>query len=131
MSEIFHIFSYKFNDEELEQNFNDFFHQYNLTPIFTKEHRASPITVSYIDAKSVVNTKANDHNVLQNFSDYVNSAMDNKLDDSALFKNIYQPNSFQGFIGIVLVIMKHIQNEIDNKHLFNTWNIVWYTKEVY
>ena len=55
MEESFHIFSYKFNDEELEQNFNDFFNMYNLTPIFTNEHRASPISVSYIDAKSVVN----------------------------------------------------------------------------
>ena len=131
MAEIFHIFSYKFNDEELEQNFNEFFNIYNLNPIFTNEHRASPISVSYIDAKSVVNTTGKYHNVLKNFSDYVNSAMDNKMYESALFKMIYQANSFQGLINIVIKIMKHIQNEIDNKHLFNTWNIVWYTKEVY
>ena len=131
MAESFHIFSYKFNDEELEQNFNDFFNIYNLTPIFTNEHRASPISVSYIDAKSVVNTTGKYHNVLKNFSDYVNSAMDNKMYESALFKMIYQANSFQGLINIVTKIMKHIQNDIDNKHLFNTWNIVWYTKEVY
>ena len=131
MAEIFHIFSYKFNDEELEQNFNDFFNMYNLTPIFTNEHRASPISVSYIDAKSVVNTTGKYHNLLKNFSDYVNTAMDNKMYESALFKMIYQANSFQGLIGIVNRIMKHIENDIDNKHLFNTWNIVWYTKEVY
>ena len=131
MAESFHIFSYKFNDEELEQNFNDFFNMYNLTPLFTNEHRASPITVSYIDAKSVVNVTGKYHNVLKNFSDYVNSAMDNKMYESALFKTIYQANSFQGLIGIITRIMKHIENDIDNKNLFNTWNIVWYTKEVY
>ena len=131
MAESFHIFSYKFNDEELEQNFNDFFNMYNLTPLFTNEHRASPITVSYIDAKSVVNTTGKYHNILKNFSDYVNSAMDNKMYESALFKMIYQANSFQALIGIINRIMKHVQNDIDNKHLFNTWNIVWYTKEVY
>ena len=131
MSEIFHIFSYKFNDEELEQNFNDFFNKYNLTPIFTNEHRASPITVSYLDARSIVKEGGKYNNLFKNFSDYVNTAMDNKMYESALFKMIYQANSFQGLMGIVTRIMKHIQNEIDNKHLFNTWNIVWYTKEVY
>src|SRR5699024_7496560 len=131
MAESFHIFSYKFNDEELEQNFNDFFNIYNLTPIFTNEHRASPISASYINAKSVFNKTEKYHNLLKNFSDYVNTAMDNKMYESALFKMIYQANSFQGLIGIVNRIMKHIENDIDNKHLFNTWNIVWYTKEVY
>ena len=131
MAESFHIFSYKFNDEELEQNFNDFFNMYNLTPLFTNEHRASPISVSYIDAKSVVNTTGKYHSVLKNFSDYINTAMDNQMYESALFKTIYQANSFQGLMGIIQRIMKHIENDIDNKHLFNTWNIVWYTKEVY
>ena len=131
MAESFHIFSYKFNDEELEQNFNDFFNMYNLTPLFTNEHRASPISVSYIDAKSVVNTTGKYHSVLKNFSDYINTAMDNQMYESALFKMIYQANSFQGLMGIIQRIMKHIENDIDNKHLFNTWNIVWYTKEVY
>lgn len=131
MAERFTIFSYKFNDEELEGNFNDFFNMYNLTPIFTNEHRATPISVSYIDAKSVVNTTGKYHSVLKDFSDYVNTAMDNQMYESALFKMIYQANSFQGLMRIVNRIMKHIENDIDNKHLFNTWNIVWYTKEVY
>ena len=131
MSEIFHIFSYNFNNEELEQNFNDFFNKYNLTPIFTNEHRASTITVSYLDARSIVKEGGKYNNLFKNFSDYVNTAMDNKMYESALFKMIYQANSFRGLVNIVTRIMKYIQNEIDNKHLFNTWNIVWYTKEVY
>lgn len=131
MAERFQIFNYRFHNEELEEQFNDFFNMYNLTPMFTNEHRASGITISYIDAKSVVNVTGKYHNVLKNFSDYVNTAMDNKMYESALFKAIYQANSFQGLMGIIQRIMKHVQNNIDNKHLFNMWNIVWYTKEVY
>ena len=33
MYEKFHIFEPRFNDEELENEFNNFFHKYNLTAL--------------------------------------------------------------------------------------------------
>ena len=43
MYEKFEIFEPRFNNEELEKEFNDFFYKYNLTSLFTNEHRAGSI----------------------------------------------------------------------------------------
>ena len=131
MAERFQIFNYRFHNEELEQEFNDFFNMYNLTPLFTNEHRTSGITISYIDAKSVVNTTGKYHKVLKEFADYLNMATYNKMYESAVFKMIYQANSFQGLMGIIQRVMEYIKTGIMDELLFNMWNIVWYTKEVY
>ena len=131
MYEEIHIFNVNTVNEEVEQEFHEFFYKYNLLPLFTNEHRASPITVTDSDARSVIKPSNSYHKVLLEFSDLMNMAMDNKMYESALFKIIYNANTFQGMMNQIKRLIKFIANEIDNKHLFNTWNIVWYTKEVY
>ena len=131
MYEEIHIFNVNTVNEEVEQEFHEFFYKYNLLPLFTNEHRASPITVTDSDARSVIKPSNSYHKVLLEFSDLMNMAMDNKMYESALFKIIYNANTFQGMMNQIKRLIKFIANDIDNKHLFNTWNIVWYTKEVY
>ena len=51
----FNVFNFVFNDEELEEEFENFFLTNNLLPLFTNEHHSTPIRVSYTEARSVVN----------------------------------------------------------------------------
>lgn len=124
------IFDYKFNDEKLENEFNNFFYKYNLTALFTNEHRASPITVTYVDARSVINKGGKYHNLLKDFADLLNVANDNKKFEEAIFKFLYKSRSFQGLMRNIRNVMDYIST-IDSDRFFNMWNIVWYNKEVY
>ena len=54
MSE-FTIFDYVFNDEELEEEFENYFVRNDLQSLFTNEHRSSPIRVSWTEARALVN----------------------------------------------------------------------------
>ena len=67
----------------------------------------------------------------KDFADYLHMANDNKMYDLSVFKLIYKAKTLTELLNIIKKVMKHIQNEIDNKHLFNTWNILYYNKEVY
>lgn len=129
--EKFNLFSPLFNNDELEEEFNNFFYKYNLVPLFTNEHRTSPITVTYLDARSTVKPGGSYHEQLKDFSDVLNMANDNKMYESSVFKIIYQAKTFQSLMKNIKKVKEYIESDIDEKHLFNTWNIVWYNKEVY
>ena len=130
MDQNFTIFEPRFNNQELENEFNDFFHRYNLTALFTNEHRAGSITVTYLDARSVLNPDGSYHNTLKEFGDILSMANDNKSFEEALFKIIYEARSFQGLMRTIKKLMDYIKS-LDPNHLFNMWNIVFYNKEVY
>jgi len=130
MADKFQIFEPRFNNDELETEFNNFFHKYNLTSLFTNEHRAGSITVTYVDARSVINENGSYHNTLKEFADYLSIANDNKSYEEALFKIIYEARSFQGFMKTIKKLLDYMKS-IDPDHLFNLWNIVFYNKEVY
>lgn len=125
------IFETKFNNPELEQEFNNFFTKYNLLSLFTNEHRASQITVTYVDAKSLINKGGSYNKTFKAFTDYLNMAQDNKKYEEAIFKIIYNARTFQGLANQIKRLMQYIDSDIDDNHKFNTWNIVWYTKEVF
>lgn len=126
----FQIFEPKFYDDELENEFNEFFYKYNLTSLFTNEHRAGAITVSYVDARSVINTSGSYHKTLKEFGDILSLANDNKSLEEALFKIIHEARSFQSFMRKIRKLMDYIKT-VDPDHLFNLWNIVFYNKDVY
>ena len=133
--ELFHveqkflIFDYRFNNEELEKEFNDFFHANNLDPLFTNEHMAGSITVSYVDAKSVLNEGGSYQKTLKDFSELITLANDNKSYEEAMFRIINEARSFQGFINKLKQLIDYIKTIEDNKK-HNTWNIVWYNKDL-
>ena len=125
------IFEPLFNNDELDQEFQNFFYKNGLTPLFTNEHRAGTISVTYIDAKSVVNKGGSYQKILKKFADYLVLAQDNKSYEEAIFEVIYKARTFQKLINNIKKVMAFIDSQIDSEHLFNTWNIVFYTKSVY
>lgn len=130
MREKFQLFEYRFNDEELEKEFNNFFYKYNLTALFTNEHRAGSITVTWADARSVINPTGSYHRRLKDFADLLSIGNDNKAYEEALFKIIYEARTFQGMMNTIKKLMDYIKT-LDNDHKNNQWNIVFYNKEVY
>ena len=130
MADKFQIFEPRFNDPELEQEFNNFFHKYGLTPLFTNEHRAGKITVTYVDARSVINTGGSYHETLKEFADLLSMANDNKAYEEALFKIMYEARSFQGLMRTIRKLMEYMST-IEQDHIHNQWNIVFYNKDVY
>ena len=126
----FQIFEPKYNDEELDDEFHNFFYKYNLTPLFTNEHRAGTITVAWIDARSVVKPGGSYHETLKQFADFLTMGNDNKAYEEALFKIIYESRTFQQLMKKIRKLMDYIKT-IKPEHLFNLWNIVFYNKEVY
>lgn len=130
MYEKFEIFEPRFNNEELEKEFNEFFYKYNLTSLFTNEHRAGSISVTYVDARSVINTGGSYHETLKEFADLLTIGNDNKSYEEALFKIIYEARSFQSFMKKIRDLLNYAKT-VDSKNLNNLWNIVFYNKDVY
>lgn len=125
----FYLFEYRFNNEELEQEFNDFFHSNNLNPLFTNEHMAGSITVTYIDAKSVLNDGGSYNKTLKEFAELLTLANDNKSYEEAMFRIIYEARSFQGLMRKIKELVEFIKT-VDERYKHNTWNIVWYKKDL-
>ena len=129
MEQKFYLFEYRFNNEELESEFNDFFHRNNLNALFTNEHKAGSITVTYVDAKSVLNEGGSYQKTLKEFSELLTLANDNKSDEESMFRIIYEARSFQALIRKLKQLIDYIKN-IDDDKKNNTWNIVWYNKDL-
>ena len=68
---------------------------------------------------------------LKDFADYLNMASDNKMYDLSTFKLIYKAKTLTQLVTIIKKVMKYIDHDIQDKHSFNTWNILYYSKEVY
>lgn len=125
----FQIFEPKFNNEELENEFHAFFYKNNLTPLFTDEHMATGITFTYVDAKSVLNEGGSYQKVLKEFAELLTIGNDNKSYEEAMFRIIYESRSFQSMIKKIKDLNEYIKT-IDERYKKNTWNIVWYNKDL-
>ena len=129
MEQKFYLFEYRFNNEELEQEFNDFFHANNLNPLFTNEYMAGSITVTYVDAKSVLNEGGSYQKTLKDFAELLTLANDNKSFEEAMFRIIYEAKSFQGMMRKLKQLVDYIKT-VDEHNKHNIWNIVWYKKDL-
>lgn len=126
MEKQFQVFNVISVNEELEEEFHSFFNKYGLTPLFTNEHRTTPIKVTDLDLRSVVNEGGSYHKTLKEFADFLNMANDNKSFEEATFRIIHEARSFQALMKNISELLDFFKNEIDNDHMFNMWNIVWY-----
>ena len=125
----FFIFEYRFNNEELENEFNNFFHANNLNALFTNEHMAGSITVTYVDAKSVLNEGGSYQKTLKEFAELLTLANDNKSYEEAMFRIIYEARSFQSFMRKLKLLIEYLKT-VDERYKHNIWNIVWYNKDL-
>lgn len=123
----FQVFDPKFNDDELEEEFHNFFYKYNLSPLFTNEHRAPAISVAWIDARSVISPTGSYHNQLKEFSDFLQMSTDNKSYEEVLFKILHSARTFQKMMQNIRKIMDEVKSMPEN-FTFNMWNVVWYKK---
>lgn len=122
------IFEYRFNDDELERDFNDVFYQLNLLPLFTHEHRSTPIKVGYNDARGAVNAHGSWRKDLKELSDVISWSQDNQSFDEVMLKLIHTPKDFNGMMRKIRKMLDFIKNQIKDDHIYNMWNIVWYSK---
>lgn len=124
----FQVFNVKSTNEEMENEFHAFFYKHNLTQLFTDEHLATPISVTDMDLRSVVNNgKAS--KILKELSDLLTIGNDNKSYDEAMFKIINEARSFQSMMNKIKKLNSYIKT-IDERFKYNTWNIVWYKKDL-
>lgn len=121
------VFEPVFDNEELEEEFNAFFYKHNLTPLFTNEHKHPyGVKVGWADAKSVVNGTGYAKTLIE-FSDYLSRANDNKMYEEATFRVLYECRDFNRLIKNIKRYMQYMDT-FENRHVFNSWNIVWYSK---
>lgn len=129
MEQQFTIFEFKTLNEEIIQQFHDYFTSNDLTKLFTNEYRASPITVTDLEARSLIKGGNKANRVFKEFRDVLEWASNNKMYESAVFKIIHEPRTFTKMVSMIEELLNYIQSEINVEHLFNMWNIVWYDKE--
>lgn len=118
-------------DEELTEEFYNFFSRYNLIPLFTDDKRVDDMNVSDLDMRAVVNPDGAYARTLIKFSDYLQMAGDNITFDEAMFEILYESNSFRGLINNLKKVMGFIDHEIEAGHAYNAWNIVFYKDDIY
>lgn len=116
-------------NEELEKEFYKIFDIYDLHGLFNNEDLAGPISVSYTEARALVNSGGAYHDNFKNFHDYLKMAKENKKYEEAVFNIIYKSNSLQKMNNLLKETMTFIDNDINPEHLYNTWNIVHYAEQ--
>lgn len=125
----FTVFDFKFSDEKLQQVVIDFFQREQLQPLFTNEHRSTPISVSWIEARNI-EKKGSYYQKIAQIQELLMYAQGNKKYEQAVFKMIYESKTIQKLANISERATK-LFIEITDKQEDNFWNIVFYTKEVY
>lgn len=124
------VFNHNTTDEELIEKFEDTIQRLDIEPLFTDEYRSTSISVSWAMLKNLVNGGSS-YQVLKNFSDFIHTSDDNKMYASVMLRTLYQPSNFENLIKNIKEVNQYISHNIDDKHLDNKWNIVWYNEELY
>lgn len=130
MKQKIQVFDYNFNDEDLENDFNDYMASDDMIALFTEEHLIPTISVSYIEAKSIVNEHGAYRKIFDDFKDYLNNQIDNKAYNEAILRVIYNPKSIQALTNNMKKVMRFKKTEVLPEHEFNFWNIVYYNKNL-
>lgn len=139
--EKYQVFDPMYDIPELEEEFTKFFKVNGLDPLFTNEHRASPIKVSWADARSVVNDKGKFrvvngvrtesggawHSLLKEFAQFIVMANDNQNYENMLFKILYNARDFKGMMRNIKLLMDEFKN-MPEEYMHNMWNVVKYEK---
>lgn len=125
----FTLFDFKFTDERLQKVVIDFFQRNGLQPLFTNEHRSTPISVSWIEARNI-EKQGSYYKKINDLQEVLVLAQGNKKYEQAVFKMIYESKTIQKLSNIS-ERATDLFLELSKKQEENFWNIVFYTKEVY
>lgn len=129
MAQKLSVFDYNFNNPELEEEFNNFFFKNGLLPLFTDEHRSTPIKVGYSEAVGVIKGAYKED--LKTLANKLMTAVDNKSYQEMMLKIIYNSGTVNNLMRRVRKLNDYIKNDILDKHQFNKWNITWYDKTIF
>lgn len=131
----FTVFDYAFDDEELQQEFEEFFMMNNLYPLFTNEHHSPSVRVSWADARNVVNGGSY-AKMLESIADDIHSSTSNKKYEEEMFMILYKSNSVRGMalnhakISDYLIHITDPSKDLEGKYEKNKWNIVFYNDDL-
>ena len=127
-----HVFRFHkaYDNEEMEQEFYNFFSKYGLSRLFNNEDKLTQIYVSDNDVRSVVNTSGKYHKILIDMAELLLTADDNKMYEEAVFRVIYNAVSLQSLMKKITQINEYFIVGVLKKHEHNFWNIVWYNKDL-
>lgn len=124
------VFTHSTVDETLIEKFNDTIDRLEIDSLFTHENKSTTIKVDYLDLKSVVNKTGASVSPLEDFSRNIKKSDDNKMYASVMLRTINQPRTFKQFMKIIKDINSYIKT-VNDEHMFNMWNIVWYNEDLY
>lgn len=116
------------NQNDIE-DFKKFFDVFNMEPLFTNARRTSNIKVSWMDMRNVIN-QGRYYDTMVEFSNIMSMNQNNLMFEDALFDIINSTISFQKMIDNMDKLINYIHNQIEDKHQFNKWNIVFYAEVI-
>lgn len=119
-----------YNNEEMEQEFYNFFSKYGLSRLFVNDDLVPSIYVSDSDVRSVVNTSGSYHKSLVDMGELLLMSDDNKMYEEAVTRVIYNAGSFTALMKKIREVTEYFIAGVLKKHEFNFWNIVWYNKDL-
>lgn len=127
-----HVFRFHkaYNNEEMEQEFYNFFSKYGLSRLFNNDDKLTQIYVSDNDVRSVINTSGRYHKLLVDMGELLLMADDNKMYEEAVFRVIFNAVSFQSLMKKIREITEYFVVGVLQEHEHNFWNIVWYNKDL-
>lgn len=127
-----HVFRFhkNYDNEEMEQEFYNFFSKYGLSRLFVNEDKLTQIYVSDSDVRSVVNTSGTYHKSLVDMGELLLMSDDNKMYEEAVTRVIYNAGSFTALMKKIRQITEYFIAGVIKEHEFNFWNIVWYNKDL-
>ena len=127
-----HVFRFhkNYDNEEMEQEFYNFFSKYGLSRLFVNEDKLTQIYVSDSDVRSVVNPGGSYHKSLIDMGELLLMSDDNKMYEEAVTRVIYNAGSFTALMKKIRQITEYFIAGVLKKHEFNFWNIVWYNKDL-
>lgn len=125
------VFSHSTVDETLIEEFEKVMKDFELSSLFTEEHKSTSIKVDYLDLKSVINKSGASVSHLQDFSKFIQTSDDNKMYASVMLRTLNTPRTFKQMMNIIKKTNDYISHKIADEHMFNMWNIVWYNEDLY
>lgn len=127
----FTVFEFRTGNDQLITEFHKFFYKYNLTELFSNEHRVPHnITVTDNDVRSVVNYGSYSQDLIK-FANLLAVGSDNKKQSEALFKILHDSKTFQKLMNIIRRITQVYEKALTDGVDMNLWNIVFYTKSIF
>lgn len=127
------FFNYLFVDEDLQKEFEEVIEKNDFFDFFTMyQHVGTNFTVSYVDAKSVVNgggyfQTLMDYRKIYDPSDFARPSEVTTSRNTNLTVLRKRQRTFSGYIRSIRALIRTYKRQEASNVRNDTWNIVWYS----